>query len=140
MVTCIDTRHFLSTGTVMHYLYHIRSHRSVNDHKVRTILILHLVHCQRVGGGRGGVTGTSGSDTKMIVQYGHGRCRFDVNTFLNLSSPDYFFRCLDVCTITAVADVPRRFSLWKLSLPRLVSLNRSKRPGFWTEHSCQEVA
>ena len=82
----------------------------------------------------------SGSDTKMIVQYGHGRCRFDVNTFLNLSSPDYFFRCLDVCTITAVADVPHRFSLWKLSLPRLVSLNRSKRPGFWTEHSCQEVA
>ena len=57
MVTCIDTRHFLSTGTVMHYLYHIRSHRSVNDHKVRTILILHLVHCQRVGGGREGRRG-----------------------------------------------------------------------------------
>ena len=41
----------------MHYLYHIRSHRSVNDHKVRTLLILHLVHCQRVGGGREGQRG-----------------------------------------------------------------------------------
>ena len=46
---------------------------------------------------------TSFSDTKMIVQYGHGRCRFIAKTFLNLSNgnpwfgPVIFSRCLDVC-------------------------------------------
>ena len=79
---------------------------------------------------------TSFSDTKMIVQCGHVRCRSDDKTFLNPSNgdplfgPDYYFvsRCLDVCNRNSshCNDVPNRCSSSKLRLPRLNSPQQKK--------------
>ena len=87
-----------------------------------------LFVCQRGGD----LSCTSFSDTKTIVQYGHGRCRSDAKTFLILSSgnpwfgPNYFFHCLDFVTVTTVAGVPHRWSSSKLHLPLLHSTNHKK--------------